>query len=80
MAAPCVEPTLTDIQDTYSAALENTFHLTKRIDLVAGASYDWRVLDQAEGWAVDATNLIPGGTPYIQLKVTGGIEYPTEHS
>ncbi|MGO9484160.1 MAG: TonB-dependent receptor domain-containing protein [Rhodomicrobium sp.] len=52
-AAPsCVEPTLTDIQDTYSAALENTFHLTKRIDLVAGASYDWRVLDQAEGFAL----------------------------
>ncbi len=34
-------------------AVENTFHLTKKIDLVAGASYDWRVLYQAQGWALD---------------------------
>ncbi len=77
MAAPCVEPTLTDIQDTYSAALENTFHITRKIDLVAGASYDWRVLDQAQGWAVDPTNLTPGGTPVYPTEGNGRYEYPT---
>ncbi len=71
MPAPCREPTLTDIQDTYSAALENTFHLTKKIDLVAGASYDWRVLDQAQGWAVDATNAYP-------TESNGRYQYPTD--
>ncbi len=78
MTAPCVEPTLTDIQDTYSAALENTLHLTKRIDFVAGASYDWRVLDQAQGWAVDPTNLTPGGTPVYPTEGNGRYEYPTD--
>ena len=78
MTPPCVEPTLTDIQDTYSAALENTFHLTKRIDFVAGASYDWRVLDQAQGWAVDPTNLTPGGTPVYPTEGNGRYEYPTD--
>lgn len=71
MTAPCVEPTLTDIQDTYSAALENTFHLTKKIDLVAGASYDWRVLQQAEGWSSDYTNIYPTAS-------NGVYQYPTD--
>ncbi len=70
MTAPCVEPTLTDIQDTYSAALENTFHITNKIDLVAGASYDWRVLQQAEGWALDNT-----GYP---TAANGVYQYPTD--
>ena len=67
---PCTEPTLTDIQDTYSAAVENTFHITKKIDLVAGASYDWRVLQQAEGWALDDTKTYPTAG-------NGVYQYPT---
>ncbi len=55
MPAPCVEPTLTDIQDTYSAAIENTVHLNKKTDFVTGVSYDWRILQQAEGWALNNT-------------------------
>ena len=70
MTAPCVEPTLTDIQDTYSAAVENTFHLTRKIDLVAGASYDWRVLRQAEGWALNDTQMYPTAG-------NGVYQYPT---
>ena len=50
--APCfVEPDQTTIEDTYSVALENTFHATSRIDIVAGISYDWRNLQKAEDYA-----------------------------
>ncbi|MFD1333033.1 TonB-dependent receptor plug domain-containing protein [Methylopila musalis] len=40
-------------EDTMSFALENTFHATERLDLVAGLSYDRRVLDKAE-YVVDS--------------------------
>ncbi len=53
---PCVQPTQTSISDTYSAALENTYHVTKRVDFVTGASYDWRIMQQAQDW----TSSIPG--------------------
>ncbi len=52
MPAPCMEPLQTSIEDTYSVAVENTYHLTKRIDLVTGASYDWRVLYEAQDWTL----------------------------
>ncbi len=52
MPTPCMEPLQTSIEDTYSVAVENTYHLTKRIDLVAGASYDWRVLYEARDWTL----------------------------
>jgi iron complex outermembrane receptor protein len=41
-------PLLTSTEDTYSAALENTIHATKTVDLVEGFSYDWRDLLSAE--------------------------------
>ena len=44
----CTEPTQTDVEDVYSAALENTFHLTRKLDLVGGVSYDYRTLLKAE--------------------------------
>lgn len=69
MQAPCVEPTLTSIQDTYSAAIENTIHVTSRVDFVTGVSYDWRVLQQAEGWALNET-----GYPTAS---NGVYQYPT---
>ncbi|WP_343062316.1 TonB-dependent receptor [Hyphomicrobium methylovorum] len=51
---PCFqEPEQLDIEDTYSVALENTVHLTKRIDVVAGVSYDWRKLYKAEEFTTD---------------------------
>lgn len=46
---PCFsEPSQQNLEDTYSVALEHTLHITKRLDLVAGASYDWRNLHAAE--------------------------------
>ncbi|MBJ7534294.1 TonB-dependent receptor [Rhodomicrobium vannielii ATCC 17100] len=50
MTAPCTEPVQRSEEDTYSIALENTFHATPRVDLVTGASYDWRNLLQAQDW------------------------------
>lgn len=44
------EPEQTTLEDTYSLALENTFHATNRVDLVAGISEDWRHLIQAEDY------------------------------
>jgi iron complex outermembrane recepter protein len=48
------EPHQQDLEDTYSAALENRFHITDQIDFVAGASYDWRHLIVAQDF-VDPT-------------------------
>jgi iron complex outermembrane receptor protein len=50
---PCfTQPVITSMEDTYSIALENTFHPIKDIDVVAGFGYDWRHLRQAQGFAV----------------------------
>ena len=48
------EPHQQDLEDTYSVALENRFHITEQIDFVAGASYDWRHLIVAQDF-VDPT-------------------------
>ena len=53
ISAPCfTQPVIASIEDTYSAAVENTFHPRQDIDIVAGFSYDWRHLRQAQGFAV----------------------------
>src|SRR4029079_14415036 len=49
-----LEPHQQELEDTYSIALENRFHLTDQIDFVAGASYDWRNLLRAQDY-VDPT-------------------------
>ncbi|QGM94018.1 TonB-dependent receptor [Methylocystis rosea] len=52
-SVPCfTQPLISSIEDTYSAAVENTFHPRQDIDIVAGFSYDWRHLRQAQGFAV----------------------------
>ncbi len=58
------QPVIGSLEDTYSLALENTFHPIKDIDLVAGVSYDWRHLRQAQGFAVGqgVTNYTPKDT------------------
>jgi iron complex outermembrane recepter protein len=43
-----VDPKQTKLEDTWSLALENTFHATDTIDLVGGVSYDWNRLNRAE--------------------------------
>jgi iron complex outermembrane receptor protein len=58
------EPFQTSIEDTFSFAVENRFHVTDRIDFVAGASYDWRHLLQAQDYVDPTINakgvVIPG--------------------
>lgn len=44
------EPTQTNREDTWSVAVENTFHINRKLDLVTGASYDWLLVDLAEDW------------------------------
>jgi iron complex outermembrane receptor protein len=44
------EPQQQDLEDTYSAAVENRLHVTDEIDFVAGASYDWRHLIIAQDY------------------------------
>lgn len=57
---PCVdEPKQQDKEDTYSVALENTVHLNRQLDWVAGVSYDWRFLYKAEEYT-DATATAKG--------------------
>jgi iron complex outermembrane receptor protein len=48
------EPHQISIEDTYSIAVENRFHVTDQVDFVAGASYDWRHLEQAQEY-IDPT-------------------------
>ena len=44
------EPKQTTIEDTYSAAGENTFRATKRLTVITGLSYDWRNTLQAQDY------------------------------
>ncbi|WP_159981585.1 MULTISPECIES: TonB-dependent siderophore receptor [unclassified Novosphingobium] len=55
------EPWQTTIEETYSAAIENGYKLTPQLELVVGASYDWRDLRRAE----DYTN---GAFVYYNLR------------
>ena len=68
-STPCfIEPDQVTIEDTYSLALEDTVHATRRIDVVGGLSYNWRHLLQAQDF-VSGTG--PG---------TGMIYYPLTNS
>ncbi|MDA5193444.1 TonB-dependent receptor plug domain-containing protein [Govanella unica] len=58
------EPDQVTIEDTYSIALENTYHPIASVDVVVGVSYDWRDLRRAEDWAGDAS----GNFVYYELK------------
>lgn len=46
-----LEPRLERSEDTWSAAVENTFHATDKLDLVAGVSYDWNKLLKAQRYS-----------------------------
>jgi len=72
----CQQPLQTSIEDTYSVAGENTFHATRKVDLVTGVSYDWRHLEQAQDWASASTTVtLPGETVN---RATGVVNYPTK--
>lgn len=48
-----VEPWQTNIEETWSFAAENTFHATRRLDIVAGLSFDTHEVLKAEEWDSD---------------------------
>src|SRR3546814_1800249 len=52
--AGTTEPKQTSIEDTYSIAAENRLAITPMLSLIAGASFDWRDLKQAEDYASGA--------------------------
>lgn len=49
-----VEPWQENIEDTWSFALENTFHASKRLDFIAGVSYDYQDVKRAEDFTAGA--------------------------
>ncbi len=51
------EPRQQSIEDTYSLALENNFHATDRLDLVAGVSYDHNKLLKAQEYNSNTRSL-----------------------
>lgn len=55
------EPWHDNVEDTWSFAAENTFHATKRLDIIAGLSYDTHEVVKAEEWGTRETD--PNGTP-----------------
>lgn len=52
------QPNQKSIEESYSAALENTFYILPKLKLTTGGSYDWRKLDQAEGFSSDTKSII----------------------
>jgi iron complex outermembrane receptor protein len=62
---PCFqEPRQVDIEDTYSIALENTYHLTPAVDLIEGASYDYRRIGQAQDYVLGSVSKGVYYSPY----------------
>ncbi|MDQ8699610.1 TonB-dependent receptor [Hyphomicrobium sp. LHD-15] len=49
-AAAYVEPWQHNVEDTWSFAVENAFHATKRLDIIAGVSYDYQDVKEAEDY------------------------------
>jgi iron complex outermembrane receptor protein len=54
------EPHQLTVEDTFSVAMENTLHAGQEVDLVTGASFDWRHLLKAQDF-VDPTTLTGSG-------------------
>ena len=52
--AGTTEPPQTDLEDTYSLALENVYTFSPAVTLTAGASYDFKDLKRAEDYASNA--------------------------
>ena len=79
-ASSFVEPKQQQIEDTWSVAVEDTFHLTDALDLVAGVSYDRNKLKKAEDYASNAIFSYPlGGSDAFNWQ-TAAIWRPSEVS
>lgn len=53
---PVKEPKQESTEDTYSFAVENTFHVTSDIDLIGGVSYDYRDTRKVEEYGLTNGN------------------------
>ncbi len=49
-SAAYVEPWQSNVEDTWSFAGENTFHASKRLDFIAGISYDYQDVKKAQDY------------------------------
>ncbi len=56
------QPWLRDEENTYSAAIENTYHPLRTWDVITGVSYDYRQMLQAEDW--ETYSSVPSSGPY----------------
>ncbi len=57
------EPWQDNIEDTWSFAAENTFHATRRIDIVTGVSYDMNLVRTAEDFNTTTHVFMENETP-----------------
>lgn len=73
-----LEPRLERSEDTWSAAVENTFHATDKLDLVAGVSYDWNKLLKAQRYANNAIQEYPVGSSNAANWQLAAIYRPTD--
>jgi iron complex outermembrane receptor protein len=64
------EPHQLTVEDTYSLAVENSWHATGDLDVVAGFSYDWRHLLKAQDF-VDPTTLTGTGS-FVNYPLSDG--------
>ncbi len=73
-----VEPWQHNIEDTWSGAFENTFHATKRLDVVAGVSYDYQDVKAAEDFAAGPSNApLPGTITQNELTTNDAWNWQT---
>ncbi len=59
-ATAYVEPWQHNVEDTWSFALENTLHASKRLDIIAGISYDYQDVKEAEDYVAGANPPLTG--------------------
>lgn len=52
------QPNQESIEESYSIAADNTYDLLPSLKLTVGGSYDWRILDQAQGFSSDTNKII----------------------
>lgn len=75
-----VDPKQTKLEDTWSLALENTFHATETIDIVGGISYDKNKLVKAEKYDSKTDSMFSyplGGTDAVNWQAAA-IYRPTD--
>ncbi|MFT8718919.1 TonB-dependent receptor plug domain-containing protein [Acetobacter sp.] len=50
------QPQVSSVEESYSIAGENVFRILPNLDLTTGVSYEWRVLDRAQGYSSGVIN------------------------